>query len=75
MTKINKKVELEQQLKIIKSILSNDEWILFTLAYYEHLTINEISLVLNKSNYDINNSIDIILRKVVPILGDNVKLL
>ena len=75
MTKINKKVELEQQLKIIKSILSNDEWILFTLAYYEHLTINEISLVLNKSNYDINNSIDIILRNVVPILGDNVKLL
>lgn len=69
------KETIKLQLDQIKSISTDEEWLVFVLAYYEKLSILEISKVLNKEYVYINKILDNVLLKAVPILGPNVQLL
>lgn len=67
--------QLIQQLNTIKNNSTDTEWLVFVFAYYERLSLKEISCVLDMSIFEIEKIFDNILRKAVPILGDNVELL
>ncbi|MBQ8218267.1 MAG: hypothetical protein IJZ79_03085 [Bacilli bacterium] len=69
------KETIKLQLDQIKSISTDEEWLVFVLAYYEKLSILEISKVLNREYVYINKILDNVLLKAVPILGPNVQLL
>ena len=69
------KETIKLQLDQIKSISTDEEWLVFVLAYYEKLSILEISKVLNKEYVYVNKILDNVLLKAVPILGPNVQLL
>jgi len=67
--------QLIQQLNTIKNNSTNTEWLVFVLTYYERLSLKEISCILDKSIVEIEQIFDSVLRKAVPILGNNVELL
>lgn len=67
--------QLIQQLNTIKNNSTNTEWLVFVFTYYERLSLKEISCVLDMSIFEIEKIFDNVLRKAVPILGDNVELL
>lgn len=75
MKALTNKDRLALKLKRIKEISTNEEWLVFVLAYYEKLTIKEISLIINKDIIQVNSLIDAVLMKAVPILEDSVNLL
>ena len=75
MKALTNKDRLALKLKRIKEISTNEEWLVFVLAYYEKLTIKEIALIINKDILQVNSLIDAVLMKAVPILGDSVNLL
>lgn len=67
--------QLIQQLNTIKNNSTNTEWLVFVLIYYERLSLKEISCILDKNIVEIEQIFDSVLRKAVPILGNNVELL
>lgn len=67
--------QLIQQLNTIKNNSTDTEWLVFVFTYYERLSLKEISCILDKSIVEIEQIFDSVLRKAVPILGNNVELL
>lgn len=62
---------LSSQFSILKTRMTHQEWIVFCLAYYEKLSINEICFVMDLDSIMINRIIDSCLYKAIDVLGDN----
>lgn len=64
---------LSNQLNILQNNVSESEWTVFCLAYYDDLSIQEICLVLDLSLDNVHRLIDSVLCKAVTIMGENFK--
>lgn len=72
---LSSKNVLASQLNELKRVSTNNEWLIFVLAYYEELNMAEIQEVMNMDHKTCDKILDNVLIKACAILGENIKYL